>query len=76
MQANALLERRKYRLIRAIISDTDDNRISGIEALYYPEPCVYADEEMRASVIQRKKDFEAGKIDLIPHEQIKRRSTS
>ena len=31
-------------------------------------------EELRTSVIQRKKDFDNGKVFLIPHEQIKKRT--
>ena len=37
------------------------------------EPCMYSNEEIRASVMQRKKDFDSGKIYAIPHEQLKRR---
>jgi len=68
------LESKKYRLISAIISDTDEDRVYEIERLYNSEPRSYSSEEMRSSVIQRKKDFDAGKIFAIPHEQIKRRS--
>jgi len=67
------LESAKYRLITAIIADMDTNRVLEIERLYNLEPCLYSDEEMRASVIHRKKDFENGKIVAIPHEQVKRR---
>jgi hypothetical protein len=67
------LESTKYRLISSIIGDTDKNRVLEIERLYNQEPCVYSNDEMRASVIQRKKDFESGKINAIPHEQLKRR---
>ena len=69
-----VLETKKYRLISAIIGDTDENRVLEIERLYDCEPCAYSDEELRVSVIQRRKDYENGKIFLIPHEQIKRRS--
>ena len=67
------LERKKYRLISAIIGDTDRRRVSEVERLYNPEPCVYSDEELRTSVFQRMKDFEDGNVVPIPHEQIKRR---
>ena len=67
------LERKKYRLISAIIGDTDRRRVSEVERLYSPEPCVYSDEELRASVFRRMEDFENGKVVPIPHEQIKRR---
>jgi len=67
------LERKKYHLISAIISDTDEDRVFEIERMYNPEPYSLSDEEMRASVIQRKRNFDTGKIMAIPHEQIKRR---
>jgi 4'-phosphopantetheinyl transferase EntD len=44
------------------------------ERLYSAEPCIYSSEEMRASVMQRKKDFDSGRSCAIPHEQLKRRS--
>ena len=44
------------------------------EHLYSAEPCIYSSEEMRASVMQRKKDFDSGRSYAIPHEQLKRRS--
>ena len=66
------LERKKYRLIRAIIGDTDNNRVSTIEKLYNLEPCIFTVEEIRASVIHRKNQFDAGNINLIPHDNIKK----
>jgi len=68
------LEKRKYRLISAIIGDTDSRRVSEVEPLYSPEPCAYSDDELRANVFRRMKDFEARNVVPIPHEQIKRRT--
>ena len=68
------LERKKYRLISAIIGDTDRNRVLEVERLYSPEPCVYSDNDLRANVYRRIKDFEDGNVIPIPHEQIKRRT--
>ena len=51
------LERKKYKLIRAIINDTDAVRVSKIENLYNLEPCTFTMDEARASVIQRKNKF-------------------
>jgi len=68
------LERKKYRLISAIIGDTDRNRVLEVERLYSPEPCVYSDNDLRANVYRRMKDFEDGNVIPIPHEQIKRRT--
>ena len=70
------LERKKYRLIRAIISDTDAVRVSTIENLYNLEPCTFTMDEVRASVLQRKKKFETGKTNLIPHDSIKKHIVS
>jgi len=67
------LESAKFRLITAIIGDTDEGRVLEMERIYNREPCIYSNEEMRASVIQRKRDFDAGKIVAIPHEQLKKR---
>jgi methyl coenzyme M reductase subunit C-like uncharacterized protein (methanogenesis marker protein 7) len=68
------LERKKYRVISAIVGDTDRKRVSEIERLYSPEPCVYSDDELRASVFKRVAEFEAGNVVPIPHEQIKRKT--
>ena len=68
------LERKKFRVISAIIGDTDHKRVSEIEHLYSPQPCVYSDAELRASVFKRMADFESGNVIPIPHEQIKRKT--
>ena len=67
------LESKKYGLISAIIGDDDEDRVVQIERLYTSEPLVYSSEEIRTTVIQRKRDFDDGKIIAIPHEQMKRR---
>jgi len=67
------LENRKYSLISAIIEDTNEERVFEIERLYSKEPCVYSDDEFRAEVLRRWKDYKSGKIIGVPHEQIKRR---
>ena len=69
-----VLEKKKYKLIRAIMNDTDGKRVAEIERLYEPEPCIYSTEELRASVMQRTNDFHNGKMKLIPHDQIKRKT--
>ena len=68
------LEKKKYRLISAIVGDTDSRRISEVERLYRPAPCVYSDDELLANVSLRMADFETGNTVPIPHEQIKRRT--
>jgi len=68
-----LLEKKKFKIIRSIINDTDSKRVTEIERLYESEPCIYTAEELRASVMQRTNDFYNGKMELIPHDQIKRK---
>jgi len=68
-----VLEKKKYNVIRAIMNDTDTRRVTEIERLYNPEPCIYTAEELRASVMQRTQDFYDGKTELIPHDQMKRK---
>jgi len=65
-----VLEKKKYNVIRAIMNDTDSERITEIEQLYSSEPCTYTTEELRESVMQRTQDFYDGKMELIPHDQI------
>ena len=68
-----VLEKKKYKVIRAIMNDTDRRRVTEIERLYEPEPCIYSTEELRASVMQRTSDFYSGQMELISHDQIKRK---
>ena len=68
-----VLEKKKYNLIRAIMNDTDTGRVTAIERLYSTEPRTYAAEELRESVMQRTQDFYDGKMELIPHDQMKRK---
>ena len=69
-----VLEKKKYNVIRAIMNDTDSRRVTEIERLYDPAPCVYTTEELRASVMKRTQDFYDGKMKLIPHDQMKRKA--
>jgi len=68
-----VLEKKKYNVIRAIMNDTNTKRVAEIERLYNPEPCVYTAEELRASVMQRTRKFYDGNMELLPHDQIKRK---
>jgi len=68
-----VLEKKKYEVIRAIMNDTDRKRVAEIERLYEPEPCMYTDAELQASVTQRTKGFYAGKMELIPHDELQRK---
>jgi hypothetical protein len=70
-----VLERKKFRLIKAIINDTDEKRLSEIEKVYktpkkkqLPEPCMYTIEEIRESLPEIEKEFTEGKG--IPHEEV------
>ena len=64
-----VLERKKYRLIRSIMDDTDVKRVAEIERLYSTqEPCMYTIDEIKASLPKRIKDIEDGKG--IPHDVV------
>ncbi len=76
-----VLEKKKFKLIRAIMDDTDENRVAEIERMYknqekqyLPEPCMYTIEEIQAGLPERIKALEEGKG--IPHESIKRKVVS
>jgi len=66
-----VLEKKKYNVIRAIMNDTDTKRLTEVERLYNPEPCIYTAEELQTSVTQRTQNFYDGKMELIPHDQMK-----
>ena len=68
-----VLEMKKYNVIRAIMNDTNSRRVAEIERLYNLEPCIYTAAELRESVLQRTQDFYDGKMELIPHDQMKRK---
>ena len=68
-----VLEKKKHNVIRAILNDTDTRRVTEIERLYNPEPCINTEEELRTNVMQRTQDFYDGKMELIPHDQMKRK---
>ena len=70
-----VLEKKKYKVIRAIMNDTDRNRVTEIERLYDSAPCVLTAEELQESVARRTNDFYNGKMELIAHDQIKRKAT-
>ncbi len=69
-----VLERKKFRLIKAIINDTDEERLSEMEKVYkslkkkLPEPCMYTIEEIRESLPEIEKEFAEGKG--ISHEEV------
>ena len=68
-----VLEKKKYNVIRAVMNDTNTRRVSEIERLYNSEPCTYSAEELRESVMQRTQDFYDEKMELIPHDKMKRK---
>jgi hypothetical protein len=68
-----VLEKKKYNVISAIMNDTDTKRVTEIERLYSSDPCICTAEELRASVMNRTQDFYDGKMELIPHNQLKRK---
>ncbi|MCL1850385.1 MAG: hypothetical protein FWF70_03110 [Bacteroidetes bacterium] len=70
-----VLEKKKYNVIRAIMNDTDTKRVTEIERMYNSEPCIYTAEGLQASVMQRTQDFYDGKMELVQHNQMKRKVT-
>ena len=68
-----VLERKKFKVIHAVINDTDSRRVTAIERLYEPEPCTYTAEKLRSSVHQRTENFYSGKMELIPHDELKKK---
>ena len=66
-----VLERRKYKLIRAILNDTDLKRLKQIEKLYFDEnPLSYSVEELRESIDDFEKRFISGNFEGIPHDEV------
>ena len=68
---------RKAKLVAAILNDTNESRFFEIERMYenLSKPSFMCSlEELKEGIIQQEKDLEAGKIELIPHEQIKRKT--
>ena len=65
-----VFEQTKYSLIRAIMDDTDEDRVTKIVRLYAPfqEPCMYTVEEIKEGLPKRIKDIEDGKG--IPHDVV------
>ena len=55
-----VLEKKKYNVIRATMNDTDSRKVTEIERLYSPEPCICTAEELRTSVTQRTRNFYDG----------------
>jgi hypothetical protein len=45
-----VLEHRRVRLIRAIVNDTDEERMSKVEKLYREIPLLYPDEEVERNI--------------------------
>ena len=69
-----VMEKEKYRLIQEIINDTDEGRIFKVTMLYKEKPSFMCSEgELRESVRQQIDDMKTGKVEFIPHEQIKRK---
>ena len=62
----------KYRLISAIIEDTDESRVLEVERLYNQSSYLYSDDEMRKNVMQHKKDYDDEIIISEEHKQIVR----
>jgi len=66
-----VLERKRKRLIHAIMNDTDLKRMSQVEKLYFDEsPLCYSVEELRERVQEFEDEYISGNFKGIPHEEI------
>lgn len=50
---------------QAIESEKGENHVDGF-------PCVYSIEEAKAMVLERGKEIKAGRVKMIPHEEVMR----
>ena len=67
-----VLEQTKYRLIRAILDDTDKNRISEITKFYDDNPLLYSVEELNERLCQIEQDEANGKMKYYTSEQLRK----
>ena len=66
-----VLERKRKRLVHAIMNDTNMKRMSQIEKLYFDEsPLCYSVEELQEKVQEFENEYISGKFVSIPHEEI------
>ena len=69
-----VIEKEKYRLIQEILNDTDEKRILKVTRLYHKKSSfMCSEDELRESVRQQIEDMKTGKMEFIPHEQLKRK---
>ena len=69
-----VLEQNKYRLIRAIINDTNESRVLEIEELYYSNnnPLLYSAEELNERIKQFEQDEANGNIKYYTTEELRK----
>ena len=68
-----VLEQKKYRLIRAIIDDTDESRVLEIEELYYSNnPLLYSADELNERIKQFEQDEASDKMKYYTSEQLRK----
>jgi len=66
-----VLERKRKRLIHAIMHDTDEKRMLQIEKLYFDEsPLCYSVDELRESIDDFEERYFSGKFEGIPHDEV------
>ena len=66
-----VLERKRKRLVHAIMNDTDIERITLVEKLYFSEnPLCYSVEELRERVQEFENEYISGNFKGIPHDEI------
>ena len=69
-----VLEQRKYRLIRAIMEDTNESRVLEIEEVYYNNnnPLLYSLDELNERIQQFEQDEADGKMKYYTSEQLRK----
>ena len=67
-----VLEQTKYRLIRAIIDDTDEKRIKELTKYYDDNPLLYSADELNKRIQQFEKEQAAGKVKYYTSEQLRK----
>ena len=67
-----VLERTKYRLIRSIMDDTDENRVAELAEYYDDNPLLYSDEELNESLSQIEKDLADGTMKFYTSDELRK----
>jgi len=67
-----VLEQTKYKLIRSIIEDMNEERVLELAQYYDDNPLLYSDEELNERIQQFEKDEADGKMKFYTSEQLRK----